>query len=59
MEKNSKPFKDSEKLISLQLANLMDMGRVLLSKTVAVDLIKRISSHTKKKLLNQNYRQQK
>ena len=37
--KNSKPFTDFEKLISLHQANLIDMGRVLHSKTVAVDLI--------------------
>ena len=30
--KNSKPFTDFEKLISLQQANSIDMGRVLRSK---------------------------
>ena len=50
--KNSKPFTDFEKFISLQQANSIDMGRVLHSKTVAVNLIEHnISSHMKKKLL--------
>ena len=49
--KNSKPFTDFEKLISLQQASSIDMGRVLHSKTVAFDLIEHISSHRKKKLL--------
>ena len=49
--KNSKPFTDFEKLISLEQANSIDMGRVLHSKTVAVDLIEHISLHMKKKLL--------
>ena len=49
--KNSKPFTDFEKLINLQQANLIDMGHVLHSKTVAVDLIEHLSSHMKKKLL--------
>ena len=48
---NNKPFTDFEKLISVQQANSIDMGRVLHSKTVAVDLIEHISSHMKKKLL--------
>ena len=49
--KNSKPFTDFEKIINLQLANFVDMGRVLHSKTVAVDIIEHISSHMKKKIL--------
>ena len=49
--KNSKPFTDFEKLINLQQANSIDMGRVLHSKTVAVDIIEHISSHMKKKTL--------
>ena len=49
--KNSKPFTDFEKLINLQQANSIDMGRVLHSKTVAVDIIEHISLHMKKKLL--------
>ena len=49
--KSSKPFTDFEKLINLQQANSIDMGRVLHSKTVAVDIIEHISSHMKKKIL--------
>ena len=49
--KNSKVFTDFEKLVSLQQANSIDMGHVLHSKTVAVNLIEHISSHIKKKLL--------
>ena len=45
MAKNSKPFTNFEKFISLQQADSIDMGRVLYSKTVAVDLIKHTSSH--------------
>ena len=37
--------------MSLQQANSIDKERFLHSKTVAVDLIEHISSHTKKKLL--------
>ena len=51
MAKNSKPFTDIEKLINLQHANSIDVGRVLHSKTVAVDIIEHISSHMKKKIL--------
>ena len=59
-QKNSKPFTDFEKLISLQQANSIDMGRVLHSKTVAVDLIEHISSLTyEEETLNQNYKEQK
>ena len=47
--KNTKPFTDFEKLINLQQTNSIDMGRVLHSKTVAVDIIEHISSHMKKK----------
>ena len=46
-QKNSKPFTDFEKLIN----NSIDMGRVLYSKTVAVDIIEHLSSHVKKKIL--------
>ena len=46
--KNSKPFTDFEKLINLQQAYSLDMGRVLHSKTVAVNIIEHISSHMKK-----------
>ena len=50
--RTSKPFTDFEKLINLQQTNYsIDMGRVLHSKTVAVDIIEHISSHMKKKIL--------
>ena len=45
--KSSKPFADFKKLINLQQANSIDMGRVLHCKTVAVDIIE----HMKKKIL--------
>ena len=51
MVKNSKPFTDFEKLISLQQANSINMGPVLHSKTVAVDIIEHVFSQMKKKLL--------
>ena len=62
--KNNKPFTDFEKLINLQQANYsIDMGRVLLSKTVAVDIIehmkKKNMKNMKKKNFHQNYREQK
>ena len=41
---------DFEKLINLQQANSINMGRVLYSKTVAVDISEHISSHIKKKI---------
>jgi len=47
--KNNKPFTDFEHLIDLQEGNSLDMGRVLHSKTVAVDMIDHVSSHMKKK----------
>ena len=49
--KNSKPFTDFEKLISLQQASSVNTGRVFHSKTVAVDLIEHVFSQMKKKLL--------
>jgi len=49
--KNNKPFTDFESLIDLQEGNSLDMGRVLHSKTVAVDIIDHVSSPMKKKLL--------
>ena len=49
--KNSKPLTDFEKLINLQQTNSIDMGRVLYSITVAVDIIEHLSSHVKKKIL--------
>ena len=41
---NSKPFADFEKLIGLQQASSVNMGRVLHNKTVAVDIIEHVSS---------------
>ena len=49
--KSSKPFADFKKLINLQQANSIDMGRVLHSKTVAVDIIEHTPLHMKKKIL--------
>ena len=48
--KNNKPFTDFESLIDLQEGNSLDMGRVLHSKTVAIDIIDHVSSQMKKKL---------
>ena len=48
---NSKPFTDFEKLIKLSQANCINMGRVLHSKTVAVEIIEHASSQMKKKRL--------
>ena len=42
----------SESLIDLQEGNSLDMGRVLHSKTVAVDIIDHVSSQMKKKTFN-------
>ena len=47
--KNNKPFIDFESLTDLQEGNSLDMGRVLHSKTVAVDIIDHVSSQMKKK----------
>ena len=49
--KNNKPFTDFESLIELQQANSTDLGRVLHSKTVCVDIIDHVSSQMKKELL--------
>ncbi|KAK1891898.1 E3 SUMO-protein ligase KIAA1586 [Dissostichus eleginoides] len=49
--KNNKPFTDFESLIDLQHANSADLGRVLHSKTVCVDIIEHVSSQMKKELL--------
>ncbi|KAJ3582095.1 hypothetical protein NHX12_015889 [Muraenolepis orangiensis] len=49
--KNNKPFTDFESLIDLQHANSADLGRVLHSKTVCVDIIENVSSQMKKELL--------
>ena len=47
--KNGKPLTDFEKLIRLQRAYFLDMGRVLHGKTIAVEIIKHVSSQMKKK----------
>jgi len=49
--KKNKPFTDIESLIDLQEGNSLHMGRVLHSKTLAVDIISHVSSQLKKKLL--------
>ncbi|KAJ4923574.1 hypothetical protein JOQ06_004112 [Pogonophryne albipinna] len=49
--KNNKPFTDFESLIDLQQANSANLGRVLHSKTVCVDIIEHVSSQMKKELL--------
>jgi len=51
MAKNNKPFTNFESLTDLHEGNSIDMGRVLLSTTVVVDTIGRVSSQMKKKLL--------
>jgi len=51
MAKNSKLFTNFESLIDLQEGISIDMGRVLHSTTVAVDIIGHVSSQKKKKLL--------
>ena len=50
-QKNTKPFTDFERLISLQQTDSIETGHVLHSKTVAVDIIEHVSSQMKKKLL--------
>jgi len=50
--KNNKPFTDFESVIDLQEGNSLDMGRVLHSKTVAVDIVDHVSSQMKKKAFN-------
>ena len=51
-QKNNKPFTDFESLIDLQEGNSLDVGRVLHSKTIAVNIIDHVSSQMKKKILN-------
>ena len=46
--KNNKPFIDFESLTDLQEGNSLDMGRVLHSKSVAVDIIDHVSSQMEK-----------
>ncbi|KAJ8252839.1 hypothetical protein GJAV_G00206160 [Gymnothorax javanicus] len=48
---NGKPFTDFESLVDLQVANSVDLGRVLHSKTICVDIIEHISSRMKRELL--------
>lgn len=50
--KNNRPYTDFESMIDLQKANSCDLGRVLHSKTVCVDIIDHVSSQMKKSLLN-------
>uniref|UniRef100_A0A672GNY5 Uncharacterized protein n=1 Tax=Salarias fasciatus TaxID=181472 RepID=A0A672GNY5_SALFA len=49
--KYDKPFTDFEKMVDLQKANSVDLGRVLHSKTTCVDIVEHISSQMKRELL--------
>uniref|UniRef100_A0A3B3QYV9 DUF4371 domain-containing protein n=1 Tax=Paramormyrops kingsleyae TaxID=1676925 RepID=A0A3B3QYV9_9TELE len=49
--KDNKPFTDFENLIDLQQANSLDLGRILHSKTVCVDIIDHISVQMKNELM--------
>ncbi|XP_023820933.1 E3 SUMO-protein ligase KIAA1586-like isoform X1 [Oryzias latipes] len=49
--KYNKPFTDFESLIDLQETNLINMGRVLHSKTVCVDIVDHVASQMKKEIM--------
>uniref|UniRef100_A0A3Q1CW52 DUF4371 domain-containing protein n=1 Tax=Amphiprion ocellaris TaxID=80972 RepID=A0A3Q1CW52_AMPOC len=49
--KSNKPFTDFESLIDLQEANSMNLGRVLHSKTVCVDIVDHVASQMKNEIL--------
>lgn len=49
--KYNKPFTDFESLIDLQETNSINMGRVLHSKTVCVDIVDHVASQMKKEIL--------
>ncbi|XP_060761422.1 E3 SUMO-protein ligase KIAA1586-like [Neoarius graeffei] len=49
--KHNKPFTDFENLIDLQQTNSLDLGRILHSKTVCVDIIDHVSSQMKHELV--------
>uniref|UniRef100_A0A3P8SQM7 DUF4371 domain-containing protein n=1 Tax=Amphiprion percula TaxID=161767 RepID=A0A3P8SQM7_AMPPE len=49
--KSNKPFTDFESLIDLQEANSMNLGRVLHSKTVCVDIVGHVASQMKNEIL--------
>jgi len=52
MAKNDRPYLDHPELIDLQRANGVNVGRVLHSQTVCVDIIDHIASGMKKKLID-------
>ena len=52
--KNDKPYTDFESLIDLQKANSVNMGRVLHSKTICVDIIDHVSAQMKRELLKKD-----
>ena len=49
--KNDKPFTDFQSLVELQEANSVDLGHVLHSKTICIDIIEHVSSQIKWELL--------
>uniref|UniRef100_A0A3P9LTJ1 DUF4371 domain-containing protein n=1 Tax=Oryzias latipes TaxID=8090 RepID=A0A3P9LTJ1_ORYLA len=49
--KYNKPFTDFESLIDLQETNSINMGRVLHSKTVCVDIVDHVASQMKKEIM--------
>uniref|UniRef100_A0A3Q1CEZ2 Uncharacterized protein n=1 Tax=Amphiprion ocellaris TaxID=80972 RepID=A0A3Q1CEZ2_AMPOC len=49
--KSNKPFTDFESLIDLQEANSMNLGHVLHSKTVCVDIVDHVASQMKNEIL--------
>uniref|UniRef100_A0A3P8SJE1 Uncharacterized protein n=1 Tax=Amphiprion percula TaxID=161767 RepID=A0A3P8SJE1_AMPPE len=49
--KSNKPFTDFESLTDLQEANSMNLGRVLHSKTVCVDIVDHVASQMKNEIL--------
>ncbi|QQP53599.1 Uncharacterized protein FKW44_006129, partial [Caligus rogercresseyi] len=49
--KHDKPFTDFEKLIDLQEANSLNLGRILHSKTVCVDIIDHVSTQMKHQIV--------
>ena len=53
VSKNNKPSTDFESLIDLQQAISIDMGRVLHSKTIALEINGHASSQMRKKLLSE------
>ena len=52
MAKKNRPFTDHPKIIDLQVANGLDMGRVLHSNVIATDIIDYIATEMRIKLVN-------